>query len=160
MGNLERGAVFGPFRALYVEVVGIKLHVDGNEGLHRIEIEPYPDLGHRSNLHTAQIDGGTDGETLNISPEVSNGVRVTAKEPAAAEDHDRGSEQAYGAERECADDGGVGFLAHWDSPEPAVEAAGPPRVRNSRTFALSDSSSSRRGLPCAMGVRVSASRNR
>src|SRR5262249_10598743 len=115
------------------------------------------DLGDGSHLDAPELDRRPDAEAVHRPAEHHHELRRPPEELARAEDGEAGDRDGERAEDEDPDEGRTGALA-------PAHAALPPdgssalRVRNRRTLALSECSSSSLGLPRAPIVRVSVSR--
>src|SRR5262249_26050217 len=122
---------------------------------HAREREQY--LGDRSHLDPAELDRRPDAEAVHRAAEHHHELGRGPEQLARAEDGQAGERDRERADDEGPDEGRTGPLA-------PAHAALPPdgssalRVRNRRTLALSECSSSSLGLPRAPIVRVSVSR--
>src|SRR5262249_1559632 len=120
------------------------------------------DRGDRSHLDAAELDRRTDAEAVHGSGEDGDELLGAAEYFARTEDDQAGERERHGADDEHPDQRGARALAaaHVAAPSPAPGPSRlPARVRKRRTFALSECSSRSRGLPRAVMVRSSMSRN-
>src|ERR1700740_563711 len=100
--DLRRGHPAVEVNAAYIE-----LHIDGDEGLHGVDIEPELNVGHGSDRNAAKVDRRTDGGAPDVALEEGPGARSLHEKFAASKNSEGDDTQSYGAENEAADDGWI-----------------------------------------------------
>ncbi len=96
-----------------VQVVELKLHVDGDSRVESVNVNLQLDIGNRADAHTAQHDRRAHVEAAHRRFEIRDADRPIPKEPTTSEDDGGCHHNNDGAQDKSADDGWVCLLAQW-----------------------------------------------